>query len=346
MKKIAVGAIAIIALATTLALQSASVQDALFEREISARLQHDSFRDTGFHVFFCGTGSPLPSLTRAQNCTAIAVNGRLFLIDAGTGSWENIQNAGYNGAALEAIFVTHFHTDHIGDLGEANLGSWVAGREGRLPVFGPTGIDDVVDGLNTAFSHDNEYRTAHHGKAVAPPRSAGMVAQNFAGDEETIVYQNDGVVVRAFPVSHEPVSPSVGYQFEFDDVSIVVSGDTARSSSLIKAARGADLLIHEAQANHMIERIGAAAAKRGDVRLAKIMSDVPSYHTSPVEAAEIANEAGVKILALSHLNPAPDNWITKNIFMRGVKKVRKKVIVAEDGMTILFDDDSVRVRRR
>ncbi|GAB4529691.1 MAG: MBL fold metallo-hydrolase [Amphiplicatus sp.] len=322
------------------AVRAPAVEDALFERALANSFGRDRavlFDGDGLKVFFCGTGSPLPSAKRAQTCTAVFADDRFFLVDAGTGSWETLQAAGVPAGRLAGVFLTHFHSDHIGDLGEANLGSWVAGRPAPLSVYGPSGVARVVAGLNEAYALDSGYRTAHHGKAVAPPRAAGLQAHAFDGRAQAVVYEADGLTVTAFPVKHDPVDPAVGYRFDYKGRSIVVSGDTAYSDSLIRAAAGADLLIHEAQANHMVAEMQAAAARGGAANLAKILADIPSYHASPEEAARAANEAGVGYLILTHLTPAPDAPLTARIFLRGVKKIRKRnVVLARDGMLVLL----------
>lgn len=329
---------AVLALFASVAGRLPAVQDALFARTVEKIFSRDVsalFDADGLKVFFCGTGSPLPSKKRAQACTAVFAGDRYFLVDAGTGGWETIQSAGIPAQKLAGIFLTHFHSDHIGDLSEANLNSWVTGRPAQLSVYGPTGVERVVAGENEALALDNSYRTAHHGPEIAPPQTAGMVATAFDATAPIVVYEQDGLKVTAFPVKHDPVAPAVGYRFDYQGRSVVISGDTAYTQSLVDAAKGADLLIHEAQANHMVAKLRAGAAGAGLKNAAKIFGDIPSYHTSPVEAAKAANEAGVKMLILTHLTPAPDNVIAKRIFMRGVATVRPKgVVLAEDGMLV------------
>ncbi len=335
-------ALALVA-AMFLAFRIPAVEDRLFDaelRRIFAPKAAALLDEGGFGVFFCGTGSPLPSTARAQNCTLIFAGGRYFLVDAGTGSWETAQLAGFPGERLGGIFLTHFHSDHIGDIGEAALGSWVAGRDAPLAIYGPEGVDRIVRGLNEAYALDSAYRTAHHGKGVAPPRSAGLAARAFDGSGPLKVFDADGLVVTAFPVAHDPVRPAVGYRFDYRGRSIVLSGDTAYAESLVAAAKGADMLIHEAQANHMVGKIGASSAKAGDARLAKIMADIPAYHSTPVDAARAANEAGAQLLLLTHLTPAPDNGVAKRIFLRGVSKERRRgVRLAEDGMAVILPEE-------
>ena len=343
MKRLAIwaglGAVILIA-AAALAVRAPGVQDALFEKALARNFSPRAaslWTSDGLNIFFCGTGSPLPSKKRAQTCTAVFANGAYFLVDSGTGSWENVQGAGIPGDRLAGVFLTHFHSDHIGDIGEADLGSWVGGRSARLSIIGPTGVAWIVDGLNEEFALDHTYRTAHHGTAVADPDKAGLVAKAFDAVAPSVVLEENGLKVTAFPVLHDPIKPAVGYRFDYKGRSVVVSGDTAHSQSLIDAARGADLLIHEAQANAMVAKMGGAAGKAGNKRLEKILADIPSYHTSPEEAARAANEADAGWLILTHLTPAPDNLVARSIFMRGVKKIRSSnVRMAEDGMAIFL----------
>src|SRR5262249_25960970 len=99
-------------------------------------------------VLFCGTGSPLPATTRAGPCTLIAAGDRLYLVDAGIDSARNLMLWRVPLDRIAGVFVTHFHSDHIGELGEIRLQTWVAGRAKPLPIYGPEGIDEVVSGFN------------------------------------------------------------------------------------------------------------------------------------------------------------------------------------------------------
>lgn len=320
------------------ALRTPAVEDRLFDAALEKAMNGPGarvFESDGLKVFFCGTGSPLPSAKRAQTCTAVIAGDRFFIVDAGSGSFETVQAAGISAGRLAGVFLTHFHSDHIGDLSEINLGSWVTARPAPLPVYGPDGVERVVAGENEAFALDADYRFAHHGKGVAPLRSKGMVARAFDAAAPVVILEENGLKVTAFPVKHDPVDPAVGYRFDYQGRSVVISGDTAYSESLIAAAKGADVLVHEAQANHMVAKMQRAAAAAGNATLAKIFADIPDYHTTPEEAARAANEADVEWLVLSHLTPAPDNAIAKRIFMRGVGKIRPTgVRLAEDRLLI------------
>src|SRR5690606_26014472 len=134
------------------------------------------------------------------------------------------------------------------------------------------------------------------------------------GDEpnaSAVVLDADGLRITMFRVDHEPVRPAVGYRFDWRGRSVVVSGDTRKSTSVVEHARGADLLVHEALAPQFTERAVAAARRLGMERLAKLASDIPGYHTTPREAGEIAQAAGAKHLVLSHLVPPPNNFLVR-----------------------------------
>ena len=153
-----------------------------------------------------------------------------------------------------------------------------------------------------------------------------------------------GLTITAFAVNHTPVRPAYGYRFDYRGRSVVVSGDTVKDAGLIAAAKGADVLVHEAQAHHLVALMHEEAEKTGRTRIAKILGDIPSYHTSPVEAAEAANEAGVKLLVLYHLTPPPPAALVERAFVRGVAAVRPRDwVLADDGLLITLPVDSAAV---
>jgi ribonuclease Z len=320
------------------------VEDALLARAAGrlAAARTELYAPDAMRVLICGSASPLPHPTRARPCTAIFAAGKLWVVDVGPGSWNHM--GGWRITPdIGAVLLTHFHSDHIGELGEWNLQSWGAGRAAPLTVMGPEGVQRVVAGFNEAYALDRGYRTAHHGADFLPPAVAVMTAAPIAfagGAASAVVHDADGLRITAFLVDHAPISPAVGYRFDWHGRSVVVSGDTVKSASLIHAAKDADVLVHEAQANHILKVLGAVAAQ-GRPRVAKILADIPSYHTSPVEAAEAANEANVKLLVLSHLTPPPPNALVARIFVRGVDEVRPAGwVMADDGMLLTLPADS------
>ena len=309
--------------------------DAIIERGVH-RADRDMLTAPDLQVVLCGTGSPLPDAERAGACTAIIAGGRVYLVDVGPGAWETLDLAGVPTGALGGVLLTHFHSDHIGDLGEAITQSWINGRAEPLAIYGPAGTARVVDGFTQAYAQDADYRTAHHGEAYMPRAAAPAVAHEVAlGDGEAadaVVFDRDGLRVTMFRVDHDPVHPAVGYRFDYAGRAVVVSGDTAKTRSVVTHATGADLLIHEALNREMMGRVAEVAKRVGAPRIGKMAHDTLDYHASPVEVAEVARAAGVPTLVFTHVVPGPSNFLMRRMFLAGVGDVFSgEVVLGEDG---------------
>lgn len=318
-----------------------AVQDAIFEqlgREALAASRDNLFADDALRVLVCGSSSPLPDAARAKSCTIVIAGGKFYIVDTGPESWSRLARWRLPGERIGAVFLTHFHSDHIAELGEFNMFTWVAGRPAPLPVYGPLGVEQVVAGFTEAYALDQTYRTAHHTSALMPPETWPMRPMTIAledGGGAAVALDDGALKVTMIGVSHDPVDPAVGYRFDYKGRSVVISGDTVAHPPLASAAKGADVLVHEAMAMHMIEKIGEWAADAGNARLAQVMTDIADYHTSPVDAARIANEAGARLLVLSHLAPATPNIVAEAIFTRGMDDARDgDWVLAHDGMLI------------
>ena len=261
----------------------------------------------GLHVGLCGSGSPMPDPTRAGPCTVVVAGRRMFVIDSGEGSTKNLSLMNLPPARVSAIFLTHFHSDHIADLGELMLQRWAGGAAvAPVPVYGPTGVDRVVTGFEQAYALDSGYRVAHHGPKVVPPTGFGGAAHAFVVSREgpdVAVIAEPELKVYAFPVNHHPVEPAVGYLFVYKGRRVVVSGDTALSPRLEAAAHGADVLVHEGLAPNLVALQRQAALAHGRANLAAIFHDIISYHTTPEQAAGEAQRAGVRYLLFTHIIP-------------------------------------------
>lgn len=294
--------------------------------------------DGRLHVFLCGTAAALPDPDRAGPCTAILAGGQFVLIDAGAASWRVVDSLNLPAAKLSAILVSHLHSDHIAEIGEATEQSWIAGRTQPLDVFGPPGIDDVVAGFAHVYSHDAGYRVVHHGAAFMPPEGARAVAHTIAPPEGAAavpVFARDGLVVEAFRVDHAPVDFAYGYRISWRGRVVVISGDTKRSDVVVANARGADLLIHEALASSLTERAADRAAALGLKRTSKMAHDVHDYHTTPIEAAQVAQAAGVRQLVYTHIFPPLPNALARHLFLAGTNAAFSgKQTLGEDGMRI------------
>jgi ribonuclease Z len=282
---------------------------AAVKRSLPGRMAADVVADLpdGLYAAIAGSGSPLPDPKRGNPCVAVVAGRRMFVVDAGERASETLNRMQIGPEHIEAVLLTHFHSDHIGGLGSLAIQRWAATTATTpLRVLGPPGVERVVGGLNEAYALDSGYRTAHHGEAIIPSSGAGMVAEPFAipdGADSVVVLQDDDLTITAFTADHAPCEPAVGFRFDYKGRSLVISGDTAKSPVVAAHSRGTDLLIHDALSVPLLKLAESAARKAGLVNRAKIFSDLPDYHASPQQAADTAREAGVKALVLTHIVP-------------------------------------------
>lgn len=331
-----VGVLVIVAVASVFPFQK-QIGSSLFERGLDARIGTDNLAglDDGLHVGLCGTGSPLPNPDRAGPCNVVIAGEQVFVVDIGEGGARNLSLMAIPAPEIDGVLLTHFHSDHVDGMGPLMLFHWTQGAsKAPLPVHGPTGVEAIVDGFNAAYATDNIYRTAHHGEKIAPSSGGGAEAKPFEMIGEMIVIlKKDGLTITAFKVDHDPVNPAVGYRFDYKGRSVCISGDTAKSANLERVCEGAELLVHEALASHMVKQMTAGLEKRGMDNVAIITKDIMDYHATPTEAAESAQAAGAKQLVLSHLvPPIPSSYFYPAFLADAPEKFDGKITVGEDGM--------------
>lgn len=293
----------------------------------------------GLHVYVCGSGSPMPDADRAGPCIAVLAGNQAFVFDAGSGSIRKLMRTGFPMPKIQAAFLTHLHSDHIDGLGELLLQAWVGGARGApLPIHGPAGTDTVIAGFNAAYAIDQGYRVAHHGPKVVQPGGFGGTARIIAlpaGRDTLVVYDQGGVRITAIRVNHAPISPAFGYRIDYKGRSAALSGDTVYSPSFVAAAKGADLMLHEALNKQMVAALGQKMAERGQANNAQIMHDIQNYHASPRDAARAAHEAGAQALVLYHLVPPVPAQLIERLFVGDAPDAFSGTLkLAQDGMLV------------
>jgi ribonuclease Z len=300
------------------------IQDWAFLRILAASTPNTDAPDEpdALSASVCGSRSPIPDPSRAEACVLVQAGERLFVVDVGDGSVARLRQWATPFNRIEAVMLTHLHSDHISDLADMHLATWVLqDRRAKLPVYGPAGVEQVTAGFELAYGIDYGLRNAHHGDSLAPLDVAGFDPRPIDNDALEILSEGD-LKVSAFLVDHPPIVPAYGYRFDYKGRSLVISGDTKKSQAMIDNSRGVDVLFHEAQSNELLNiMINASRANSADNR-AQLFEDIQTYHTTPIEAAEVANEAGVGHLVFYHLTPSPRNSLMADRLLRGVKEVR------------------------
>ncbi len=297
-------------------LKVPAVQDRLLElgtSRIAERGAEPFPESESLRVFVCGSASPLGA-GQAQACIAVITPEHFFLIDSGAGSTDNIGALGLPMDRLQGLLLTHFHSDHIAEIYEVNLSSWVQGRPQPLTLFGPDGVDTLTQAINATYSHDRIYRSGHHGEDLLPP-ALGVLEHKtiFPG----VIFEEGDLKITAYVAEHPPIHPAVGYRIDYRGRSVVISGDSNVTDETAKIADGADLLLHDALSLPTTTALKNALAKAGQSRQSKIVHDVMDYHASTDSLIELGAKSNVDMVAFYHLVPVPPTSLLKDVFLRG-----------------------------
>jgi len=243
-------------------------------------------------VVLLGTGTPNADPDRSGPCTAIVVNDTPYLIDFGPGVARRAAAAHKSGVEalrvsnLKIAFVTHLHSDHTAGYPDLIFTPWVLDRSEPLHVYGPKGLRQMTEHILAAYEQDVYMRLYGLEPTDYKKEGYNVLVHEI---EPGVVYSDSNVTVEAFPVNHGSWPYAFGYKFTTPDKTIVISGDTAPSETIVEACDGCDILIHEVY-----------AAERFKHRAPEWQAYHASFHTSSHELANIANRAKPELLILHH----------------------------------------------
>lgn len=278
-------------------------------------------------VTILGSGSPIPDPNRAGPSTLLRAGGRTLLVDCGRGVLMRLAAAGLGAAQLDALLVTHLHSDHITDLGDLITTRWITSfTPNPLVAHGPEGLDEVVSATVDSLERDISYRLAHHADLTWRPDP--IVHTHPMAATPVVIDAAPGVRVTASPTAHHPASPSIAYRIDHDGRSAVVAGDTLPCDGLDALCDGADVLVHTVIRDDLIR---AVPIQR--------LVDVCDYHSTVSQAARSAARGGVRTLVLTHCVPAVREGAQGEWVRLAEEHFDGVVIVAEDLTTVTVGSD-------
>ncbi|WP_406871396.1 MBL fold metallo-hydrolase [Aminobacter sp. P9b] len=273
-------------------------------------------------------GGPWPT------STLLELGGRTIVVDCGLGVTRGLTDAGLSLKALDLIFVTHLHSDHVLELGALIHTAWTAGLATPVRLLGPIGLNRYWQSFVQALEFDIETRIDDEGR----PDLRRMVEVVEFGEGDVL---RDGALgVTALRVDHPPVTECFALRFEHAGTSIVFSADTAFFPPLADFARGAAILLHEAMLEEGVERL---VVRTGNG--ARLRQHLMASHSLAGEAGTIAARAGVGRLVLNHLIPADDTEIGEADWIEAVRKTwNGPLTIGRDGLVVVVEGDDARNR--
>jgi ribonuclease Z len=240
-------------------------------------------------VTLLGTGTPIPLPDRFGPSTLVEAGGRRMLFDAGRGVPIRLNQLKTRLGDVDAVFLTHYHSDHINGLPDVWMTSYIPVAFGErakpMRLWGPTGAARLASNLMITFSDDIRIRMADE---HVPNDAARIEAHEFYTDG--VVFDEGGVKVTAFEVNHgDLIKPAYGYRVDYAGRSVLISGDTKYNENVIMHGKGVDLLIHEVCA------VPDALKSRPNIQA------VINHHTSPEECGKIFFLTKPRLAAYTHL---------------------------------------------
>jgi len=284
-----------------------------------------------FKVTLLGTGAPVPSMERFGPSILVEAGGQKLLFDCGRGAAQRLWQLKIPLGKINALFLTHLHSDHIVGIPDVWLTGWIPAVYGRrelpLQVLGPTGTKDMMDNLVKAFSWDITTRAKEKNKADS---GALVIAKDI---REGVIWENKEIKITPFTVRHSDfIDSALGYKIEYAGRTLVLSGDTRYSENLIRYSKGADVIIHE-----------VAAANEQTMQTSPLVNQILGFHTSPEEAGKVFEQTKPKLAVYSHIvlltaEPSIPPPTMNEVILRTKKTYSGAVEAGEDLLGIEIGD--------
>ena len=271
---------------------------------------------------------PVPSPDRAGPGVLVRSDAVAVQFDAGRATTLRLAAVGLSPVDLDAVFVTHHHSDHVSGLEDLVMSRWIMDRLDELPrlqILAPAGpATDFLERMLDHWEHDLAVRSSHTERGTRPDVE---VIPFEVGEGLVEVWSKGSVRVIAGSVRHEPVTPAVGYRIETADGVVAISGDTLVCLEMGALAEGADVLVYEAM------RFDLIRARPEHLHF------VLDYHADTLLIGAQAEELGIPTLVLTHLIPEPVTEADRQGFADDVRRggYTGEVIVADDLTTILVE---------
>ena len=267
-----------------------------------------------------GTGCPSVDYKRCGSANLVSTDNTRILIDCGSGVTQRLNQAKISSANIDALFLTHLHSDHVVDLYQLIISSWHSYRIKPWKIYGPKGTKKFVKKIMAAWAEERKQRILYESRASVKAFDIKITEFGATG-----IYSFKDLKIRYFEVDHKPVRYAYGFSFFNKSKKLTISGDTRPCENLMKFGNKSDVLLHEVFIEGEIKETNKMRSK-------KTLHNVQKYHTSSSQVGKVAFITGCKKLVLTHFVPTRFNVSRLKKIVR--KDFGKDPIIGKDLLKI------------
>ena len=267
-----------------------------------------------------GTGCPSIDYKRCGSANLIFSKKTKILIDCGSGVTQRLNQSGHSSAEIDALLLTHLHTDHVIDLYQLIISSWHSDRDAIWKIYGPKGTKKFVSKIMNAWQIERAQRIKYENRSST--KAFNIIVKEFS-TSGTINIKD--LKIKYFEVDHKPVPFAYGFCFLKDNKKLTISGDTRPCENIMKFGQLSDVLLHEVFIEDEIK-------VTNKMRTLKTLHNVKDYHTPSSIVGKIASLTRCKKLVLTHLVPTKFN-----------EKKLKKIVKKDFGKDPIIGRDLLKI---
>jgi len=272
-------------------------------------------------LILLGTGCPKVDYKRFGPSNLVSSNKTKILIDCGSGVTHRLDQAKVSSANIDALFLTHLHSDHVVDLYQLIISSWHSYRTSPWKIYGPKGTKKFITKIMDAWKDERTQRINY--EARSSTRAFDIKIKEFKNQGSITIKD---IKIKYFEVDHKPVPYAYGFNFIQKNKKLTISGDTRPCENIMKFGKYSDVLLHEVFIEGEIQ-------ETSKMRTSKTLHNVKKYHTTSSEVGKIAKLAKCKKLVLTHLVPTKFN-----------EKKLKKIVKNDYGKNPIIGKDLLRIK--
>ena len=273
------------------------------------------------YLTLLGTGCPSVDEDRYGPSSLVTSNNTSILIDCGSGVTQRLKKTKISVSEIDALFLTHLHSDHVVDLYQLIISSWHSYRTKSWNIYGPKGTKKFVKSIMESWKDERSLRIQYEKRSSIEAFNIKITEFKKYGN-----IQLKDLRIEYFEVDHKPVKYAYGFCIYSNNKKLTVSGDTRPCENLLKHAQLSDLLLHEVFIEGEIKKFNRMRTKQ-------TMHNVKAYHTPSSMVGKIAKISRSKKLVLTHFVPTKFN-----------EKKLKKIVKSDFGKNPIVGKDLLRIK--